>query len=325
MRTWIIFLVINLAADSWAQSGLTAEYFNGIYLKDKVANRIEGKPHLNHYLKSPAPGVNQEFYSVRWTGSFFAPVTGEYRFFVTADDGVRVWIDDNLVVDAWQEQEATTYESAHFLDGQSYHKIKIEYFNTILHSVMMLAWENPEDEYTFMGSKRIQPRVPIPSKYLYPDNTFTPVKNDLVQTAGPVEKNTNGKQSKQQIESGEPTRDTTFMLNKPHTLKSVHFEQSKYEIGEEAFRELDKLIKYLKNNPHIKIKIIGHTDYAGDSVSNMELSQHRVRAVATYLSKHGISEERVTVFAMGSNSPIIVNEDLASRSKNRRVEFVLTE
>ena len=318
-------MLISLVANSWAQKGLTAEYFNDIYLKDKAASRIERRPHLNNYLKSPAPGVNQEFYSVRWTGGFFAPVTGEYRFFVTADDGVRVWIDENLVVDAWQEQEATTYESALFLDGKSYHKIKIEYFNTILHSVMMLAWENPEDEYTFMGLRRMQPRVPIPSKYLHPDNTFTPVKNDLIQTARAEEKKTNVKQSKQQIKPRESTRDTSFLLNKPHILKSVHFEQSKYEIGQEAFGELDKLIKHLKSNPHIKIKIIGHTDYAGDSVSNMELSQHRVLAVANYISKHGISEDRVTVVAMGSNSPIIINEDVANRSQNRRVEFVLTE
>jgi len=58
---------------------------------------------------SPAPGaIGSDRFSVRWTRTLDLPA-GQYRFAVTADDGVRLWINGHPLIDAWRDQAATTY------------------------------------------------------------------------------------------------------------------------------------------------------------------------------------------------------------------------
>ena len=75
---------------------------------------------------SPAPGMPADRFSVRWTRTInFAP--GTYRFTVTADDGVRVWIDNVVLVDRWIDQPSTTYTvDAQIAAGN--HVVMMEYY-----------------------------------------------------------------------------------------------------------------------------------------------------------------------------------------------------
>ncbi len=87
---------------------------------------------------APASGINADDFVARWTKTetFTA---GTYRFSVTADDGVRLYVDNNLVIDKWQLQGAATYTTDLVLTAGS-HAIKMEYFEHLFDAVSKLSW-----------------------------------------------------------------------------------------------------------------------------------------------------------------------------------------
>ena len=75
---------------------------------------------------SPGAGIGANRFVARWTRTMsFAP--GDYEFAVTADDGVRLYVDGVLVIDKWIDQAPTTYRTTLPLDGGP-HKIVMEYY-----------------------------------------------------------------------------------------------------------------------------------------------------------------------------------------------------
>ena len=104
-------------------------------------------------------------------------------------------------------------------------------------------------------------------------------------------------------------------------LNNVYFETAKSELLPKSFSELDKLVDYLLQNKNTKIEISGHTDNVGNEKDNLLLSKARAKAVADYLIKHRISEERIRYIGYGSSKPISDNLTEEGKAKNRRVEF----
>lgn len=86
------------------ERGLLGEYFGDTDLSDWYFDRVDPEVNFDGRGDGAAqlqlPGVPSAF-SIRWTGFLVPPVTGEYRFWVSSDDGARVWLGDNVIVDAW--------------------------------------------------------------------------------------------------------------------------------------------------------------------------------------------------------------------------------
>lgn len=116
----------------------TAEYFNNVSLSGSPAvSRQEGAiDYVWH--GSPLSGVNADQFSTRWRGSI--PVdSGVYRLTVTADDGVRLWVNNRLVVDAWKEQPATAYVVDVTTSGGTL-PVQVEYYEAGGQGVAKLVW-----------------------------------------------------------------------------------------------------------------------------------------------------------------------------------------
>ncbi len=108
-------------------------------------------------------------------------------------------------------------------------------------------------------------------------------------------------------------------------LNNIFFEQSKYDLLDESFPELDRVAMLLKSNPTIEIQLEGHTDNQGDFMLNVELSRNRVMAVRDYLVRQGIDQNRIHYKGYGSTRPLANNHTEDNRRKNRRVEFVIVK
>jgi uncharacterized protein YraI len=92
----------------------------------------------------PAPGFQHDSFSVRWTRQTCFP--GQpYSFTVTADDGVRFYIDTTLVIDAWKVQSPTTYTKSVDLT-QGCHLLRLEYFQDHLGGQILLTWNPPNGQ-----------------------------------------------------------------------------------------------------------------------------------------------------------------------------------
>lgn len=126
--------------DSCPTGQFLAEYYNNRDLSgDPVVARCETAVNYDWGSGSPVTGINRDNFSVRWSGTFqFAQ--GDYAIRTTADDGVRLWVDNKLVVDAWVPQVAQTYAYRPTLNAGE-HTIKMEYFEQGDQAVAWLNWE----------------------------------------------------------------------------------------------------------------------------------------------------------------------------------------
>jgi outer membrane protein OmpA-like peptidoglycan-associated protein len=108
-------------------------------------------------------------------------------------------------------------------------------------------------------------------------------------------------------------------------LNNIFFATAKTILKPESFVELDKVVKFLKDNPAIKIEIGGHTDNVGNAVSNQKLSAGRAAAVEKYLESKGIHNDRIISKGYGMTKPVSENKTKEGKAKNRRVEFKILD
>jgi outer membrane protein OmpA-like peptidoglycan-associated protein len=108
-------------------------------------------------------------------------------------------------------------------------------------------------------------------------------------------------------------------------LNNIFFEYAKARLTETSKAELDRMSRFLEDNPGISIQLSGHTDSIGTLQDNLLLSRQRAEAVRDYLVKSGISTERITTKGFGETQPVADNDTPEGRQKNRRVEFTITE
>jgi hypothetical protein len=115
-----------------------ASYYDNVYLSgDPVLTRIE--PSLNHNwgLGSPGDGVPRDYFSARWTQPLYF-YAGTYRFATYTDDGVRLWIDGRLVIDAWWPMRG--YRTAVVKLDRGVHDVRMEYFERTGAALANLTW-----------------------------------------------------------------------------------------------------------------------------------------------------------------------------------------
>jgi outer membrane protein OmpA-like peptidoglycan-associated protein len=71
----------------------------------------------------------------------------------------------------------------------------------------------------------------------------------------------------------------------------------------------------------LKLEVQGHTDNVGNDAYNQTLSEARAKAVATWLTQHGVAADRLTAKGYGKTKPVADNGSDEGRAKNRRVEI----
>src|SRR5688572_17389059 len=93
-------------------TGLLAQYFDNKDFTALKLTRTDATVNFNWGNNAPAAGVGMETFSVRWSGQLIPTVDGNYTFSTTTDDGVRLWVNNQLVIDKLINQPAKTYTSA---------------------------------------------------------------------------------------------------------------------------------------------------------------------------------------------------------------------
>jgi type IX secretion system PorP/SprF family membrane protein len=116
-------------------------------------------------------------------------------------------------------------------------------------------------------------------------------------------------------------KNTTAATGDVLRLNSVNFERNSSYLENSSFAELDKVADFLKNNPGMSIRILGHTDFKASDEYNDWLSTNRAKRVNDYLITKGIPAGRMVFQGMGKRAPIADNETEEGRAQNRRVEI----
>jgi beta-glucosidase len=110
-------------------NGLYAQYFNNMTLSGSpVYSAVQSSWAYNWGGQSPEPGVNATQWSVKWTGTFTPTVTGTYTFSTTSDDGSRLYISGNEVVNNWQDQATNTATGTVTLTAGQAVPVEVDYY-----------------------------------------------------------------------------------------------------------------------------------------------------------------------------------------------------
>ncbi|MBO0939685.1 right-handed parallel beta-helix repeat-containing protein [Fibrella sp. HMF5335] len=140
-------------------TGLLGSYFNNKTLTaPSVLTRTDPTIDFDWGLGSPAPSVNVDNFSVRWSGQVEAPVTGSYFFTTTADDGVRLWVNNVLVIDNWNDHPPTSNTSGGLalVGGQKY-SIRLEYYESGVGALARLQWSYGGQGQQLVPQSRLYP------------------------------------------------------------------------------------------------------------------------------------------------------------------------
>lgn len=106
-------------------------------------------------------------------------------------------------------------------------------------------------------------------------------------------------------------------------LNNFIFKEGDATFLPESTEQIDALLKMLKDDPQMKIRLEGHTDNVGDPIKNKQLSLERAYNVREYLINKGIAGSRIQFKGYGDTKPIADNKTEEGRKMNRRVEFVI--
>lgn len=114
-------------------------------------------------IRQDAKIMSGDHYSMRWLGRIKAPTTGTYTIGTYSDDGIRVWINDSLVINDWTVH-GSKWDSCHLnlVAGKMY-DFKMEYFENQGYARLYLSWQKPGDTKNILSQ-----RDTLQTKYLYP-------------------------------------------------------------------------------------------------------------------------------------------------------------
>ncbi len=151
--------------------GLTGHYFNNMNFEGE-ADLIRVDPQIKFQWRrtisptttevaqgiiSREDAINDEAFSIRWTGKLLAPMTGRYRLGVSSDDGCRLWIDGKQIIEGWDihNRKEAILSEVDLVEGQSY-DIKLEYYENFAVAEVNLIWETPEH---IANDKNLDPTI----------------------------------------------------------------------------------------------------------------------------------------------------------------------
>ena len=134
-----------LSNDHSKENGLYAEYYDDKFLEGVAQTRIDEVIDFDPVNQPPDPYTAARHKSIRWTGYITPSISGKYKIGVKSDDGIRLWLNDLLVVDSWYNRGATTDQVELEMEADNKYSIKLEYFDNGGDAICQLLWEVPND------------------------------------------------------------------------------------------------------------------------------------------------------------------------------------
>jgi PA14 domain/Right handed beta helix region len=126
--------------------GILGQYFSDETLTTLVNTRVDPQINFGGYGDTVSPpGVylpSGKNYGVRWTGTFTVPETANWTFYVTADDGARLWVNDQPLINRPEYKDPPEDQASIQLQSGQKYKIKLEYRQGSGGARALLEWGN---------------------------------------------------------------------------------------------------------------------------------------------------------------------------------------
>lgn len=197
--------------------GLDAQYYNGMNFETLRYTTIDSTIHFNWGSNAPNTAVAADNFSVRWSGEIQPQASGAYTFYVNSDNGRRLWVNDQLIIDKWIDDYGTEYSGSISLTANRKYTIKLEYFESQGGAGCTLQWMSA-----------FQSKEVVPKSQLYPASLSAIDENsteasDVTIFPNPVINKTMNVQLEGLSDNTEHTLILFDLLGKPvYSTKIVH-------------------------------------------------------------------------------------------------------
>lgn len=125
-----------------SSGGWTGEYYSDMDFSTLAASRTDAAIKFNWKDSAPMGSVPKDKFAARWTGTVTPPTSELYTFFGDMDDGVRVWVDDQLIIDRWSYDSNPAQGQISLTAGKEY-RVRVDFFDSGGAARANLLWSTP--------------------------------------------------------------------------------------------------------------------------------------------------------------------------------------
>jgi outer membrane protein OmpA-like peptidoglycan-associated protein len=327
----IPILITTFAYTSHAQAGMKADFFDGSNFDRYVGTQTVSKIDMSWNDNAPLLGIDPHNCTIKFTGYLEAPETGLYSFSMKVDDGVKVWLNDQMIINQWDLNDNGDFVANVSLEAGKKYPLRVDYFNALVEGEIRLMWVVPSQQ-SKLGSYFNKPKT-VGNQYFTTQKeapgpalknstpAATPTKATNTPKKNPVK--ASPKPASKPDFAAIPTAAIASDTIAKYTPKNVLFVQSKTTMQEESKPALDQLATFLNRYTSVRMTIEGHTDIIGEQKVNQKLSEERAQVVADYLVNKGVDGSRLTTIGYGSSKPLYSDDLKKGDIKNRRVVFIM--
>ena len=123
-------------------TGLSATYFNNVDFTGTAVSRIDPTVNFSWGSGSPAAAIGPDTFSARWIGQVEAQFTGTYTFYTQSDDGVRLWVNGQALVNNWTNHGVTENSGRISLVAGQRYSIRMEFYDSAGAATARLLWSS---------------------------------------------------------------------------------------------------------------------------------------------------------------------------------------
>ncbi|MFF2885827.1 PA14 domain-containing protein [Paenibacillus sp. NPDC057967] len=138
-------------------TGLTAQYYDNMNFTSLKTTRVDATVNFDWGYGAPISSMGADTFSVRWTGKVKPQYTGNYTFHTSTDDGLRLWVNNQLIIDKWVDQAETEWSGSIYLTAGQKYDIKLEFFDNTEDAIAKLSWSSASQSKQIIPQSRLYP------------------------------------------------------------------------------------------------------------------------------------------------------------------------
>ena len=167
----------GLLGEYWTETSSSA-FTNAGFNTAPTLTRVDTNIDFNWGTGPPDPSISATNFTARWTGAVVPQFNETYTFYTTTDDGTRLWVNGQLLVDEWVDQSATEWSGTIALQAQQRYNIRMDYYQDGGDASATLAWSSPSTAQAIIPESQLYPATNPP-----PSVTLTGPANGAIDTA----------------------------------------------------------------------------------------------------------------------------------------------
>lgn len=154
------FYVTDVGGGGGTGTGLTGTYFDNKDFTVQKLQRTDATVNFNWGTAAPDASMGTDTFAVRWTGKVKPLYSQTYTFYTNSDDGVRLWVNNQLVIDKWFDMGATEYSGTITLTAGTQYDIRLDYYDNTGGASAALSWSSTSQAKQIIPQSQLYPAPP---------------------------------------------------------------------------------------------------------------------------------------------------------------------